>query len=309
MPEGSGRVAVVGSANMDVVAHVQALPERGATVMGRSLAHSPGGKGANQAVAAARAGSEVFFVGRVGADAYGTGLMESMRNAAVSTEHVAVAPSMPSGVALIMVDDEGHNIIAVVPGANSEVSPEDVDRARDAISSCSVLLLQLEIPIDTVLHAARVAREAGVTVVLNPAPARDVNLEVLHLVDILVPNQDEVGRLSGMGPPVDPASAARMLVDAGAPAVVVTLGDRGAVLVDRQGERVIPAFPAHAVDSTGAGDAFVGNLAHSLAGGATLDEAAHFASAAAALSVEREGAQASMPTGDETRALLARAAS
>lgn len=308
MPESSGRVAVVGSANMDVVARVHTLPERGATVMGSSLAHSPGGKGANQAVAAARAGSEVVFVGRVGADPYGAGLMESLQESGVSAQFVTVDPRVPSGVALILVDDDGQNIIAVIPGANGEVSPEDVDRARDAISSCSVLLLQLEIPLETVVHAAKAGREAGVKVILNPAPASELNLDVLHLIDILVPNQDEVGRLSGTGSPVDPASAARMLVDAGAPAVVVTLGDEGAVVVDRHGETVVPPFPAHAVDTTGAGDAFVGNLAHGLARGASLYEAARFASAAAALSVEREGAQASMPAGAETRALLARAA-
>jgi ribokinase len=301
-----GRIAVVGSANMDVVARVHALPERGVTVMGRSLAHTPGGKGANQAVAAARAGSEVLFVGRVGQDPYGIGLLESLESAGVSTHLVQTDPHAPSGVALIMVDDEGQNIIAVVPGANAEVTPADVDRARDAIASSSVLLLQLEIPLETVVHAVGYAREHGLTVILNPAPAAELDLEILRQVDILVPNQEEVGRLSGVGYPVDPASAARMLIGTGARAVVVTLGAEGAVVVDRDGETEIEPFPAHAVDTTGAGDAFVGNLAHALAGGAALDEAARFASAAAALSVEREGAQGSMPSGSETEALLTR---
>jgi ribokinase len=308
MSETNGRVAVVGSANMDVVARVHSLPERGATVLGHSLVHTPGGKGANQAVAAARAGSEVVFVGRVGADSYGTGLVESLRWAGVSTEFVTVDPATPSGVALIMVDDEAQNIIAVVPGANGQVTSDDVDRAREAIASCSVLLLQLEIPLDTVAHAARVGREVGLTVILNPAPAQDLSPEFLQLFDVLIPNQAEVGRLSGVGSPVDPASAAHMLVDAGAKAVVVTLGDEGAVVVDRAGESVVPPFPASAVDTTGAGDAFVGNLAHGLAAGRSLDEAARFASAAAALSVERVGAQAAMPSGAQTAALLQRQA-
>lgn len=276
--------------------------------MGRSLTHLPGGKGANQAVAASRAGSDVTFAGRVGADSYGEDLIESLRSSGVSTNFVSTDAASSSGTALIMVDDEGQNIIAVVPGANGQVSHADVDRARDAITSSAVLVLQLEIPLDTVAYAAGVAREAGVTVVLNPAPAHDLSPDFLHLVDVLVPNEEEVGRLSGVGSPVDPASAARMLVQAGVRTVVVTLGSQGAVVVDGQGERVIPAFPAHAVDTTGAGDAFVGNLAHGLARGQSVIDAARFASAAAALSVEHEGAQAGMPTGDETRALLARAA-
>lgn len=289
---------------MDVIGHVSHLPSPGETVMGTTLLHAPGGKGANQAVAAARAGSPMTFVGRVGADTYGSGLTDSLELAGVSTKYLRVDADYPTGVALIMVDDEGDNMIAVIPGANGQVSPADVDAAANAIAASEVLVLQLEIPIETVIHAAHVAHEMGALVILNPAPARALDRSVLAMCDVIVPNQEEVSRLSGVGSPVEPASAAGMLVAAGAKAVVVTLGAEGAVVVTHDQEVAIPAFPAQAVDTTGAGDAFVGNLAHGLAEGKSLVEAARFASAAAALSVQVEGAQPSMPARAQTEALL-----
>lgn len=302
--ERRGAITVVGSANMDVVGRVPRLPREGETVLGSTLAHTPGGKGANQAVAAARAASRVSFVGRVGDDAYAATLVDSLAGAGVSLDLLKVDTDHATGVALIMVDDEANNLIAVLPGANGQVSPADVDGARETIGASAVLVLQLEVPLETVAHAARLARELGVTVVLNPAPAQALSPEFLRLIDVIVPNEEEIGILSGMGSPTDPAAAAHMLLGAGPGAVVVTLGSRGAVIVTRDGEVTVPAFPVRAVDTTGAGDCFVGNLAHALAEGATLPQAARFASAAASLSVQRHGAQPSMPTLQETEAVL-----
>jgi ribokinase len=297
-------ITVIGSANMDVVGRVPRLPREGETVLGTTLMHSPGGKGANQAVAAARAGSEVYFVGRIGSDEYADPLRQSLESAGVSLTYLRVDAGYPTGVALIMVDDEGNNLIAVLPGANGQVSVDDVDAARDAIGRSAVVVLQLEIPLDTVMHAATVAREMGARVVLNPAPAQALKPELLQMVDVIVPNQEEVGRLSGLGAPTDPAGAARVLLGAGPGAVIVTLGSLGATVVTREGETAVPAMRARAVDTTGAGDAFVGNLAHSLAEGMSLREATRFAGAAASLSVQKEGAQPAMPALSETEVLL-----
>ncbi len=297
-------ITVVGSANMDLVARVPALPGPGQTVLGTSLTRSPGGKGANQAVAAARAGCEVFFIGRVGSDSHGQELLESLRQAGVNTSRTALDRSIPSGTALIAVDDAGENSIVVVPGANGHVSAADVDGSRDVISASSVIVLQLEIPLETVAHAARLGREEGTLVLLNPAPAQPLEPSLTHLVDVLVANESEVAALSGMGSPFDPASAARMLVDSGTGAVIVTLGSQGAVLVTADEEIDVPAFAVDAVDTTGAGDAFVGNLARALDQKQPLESAVRFASAAAALSVQHQGAQPSMPSLQETEQLL-----
>jgi ribokinase len=273
-------------------------------VLGSALLRAEGGKGANQAVAAARAGSEVVFVGRVGDDDAGAHLVQGLQVDGVSVDQVTVDAASPTGTALISVDGDGENTVVVIPGANSAVSPADVERARSAIDRSSVVVLQLEIPIETVAYAAALGRAAGATVILNPAPAAALPRELLRTVDVLVPNAEEVARLSGVGAPFDPASAARMLLDTGAHTVVVTLGAGGAVIVTHDSERDVAPFLARAVDTTGAGDAFVGNLAHALDQGQSLAPAVRFASAAAALSVQREGAQPSMPRGTETRARL-----
>jgi ribokinase len=289
---------------MDLIARVERLPNAGETILGTSLTALPGGKGANQAVAAARAGSEVAFVGRVGNDAYATQLLDSLRSAGVSTSHTIVEGRAPTGLAMIEVDAVGENTIVVIPGANSHLTPADVERARSTIASSHVLLLQLEIPHDAVLRAAQIGHEAGTLVMLNPAPARPLDPSLLGIIDVVVPNEDEVARLTGLGAPVDAAATSYLVLDMGAKAVVVTLGPRGAVIVTREKEIDIPAIPVQPVDSTGAGDAFVGNLARALDAGESLEHAARFASAAAALSVTREGAQPSMPAEAETRALL-----
>ena len=299
-------ISVVGSLNMDLMARVTRLPEPGETVLAREFQRSPGAKGANQAVAAARAGSTVEMVGRVGDDLYGRDLLESLSSAGVVTRHVRTDAQQPTGLALIAVDEQGQNEIVVVPGANAALTPEDVDAAADAISASAIVLLQLEIPLPTVSRAVSLARQAGSTIVLNPSPARPLNPAFLECIDLLVLNAREVAQLSGVGPPIEPAEAARLLVDGGVEAVVVTLGAEGAVIVSSEGETDVPAFPVEPVDTTGAGDAFLGNLAHALESGGSLPEAARFASAAAAASVLRPGAQPSLPTLAQTQAILAR---
>jgi ribokinase len=297
-------ITVVGSANMDLTARVARFPSPGQTVLATSFTRTPGGKGANQAVAAARAGSPTAFVGRVGEDSYGLELVGSLQHAGVSTDHAIRDAQHPTGLALIHVDDAGENTIVVIRGANAYLAPLDVDRARSLMARSRLVLLQLETPEETVAYAAQMGREAGATVILNPSPARELDPSVLRSVDVLVLNEEEVAVLSGMGAPLEPASAGRLLLNAGTGAVIVTLGARGAVLVTPGQEVQVPTFPVRPVDSTGAGDAFVGNLAHALASGQDLPAAARFAAAAATLSVQVVGAQPAMPTASQTQALL-----
>lgn len=299
-------IAVVGSLNMDAIARVAHLPVPGETVLATGYMQALGGKGANQAVAAARAGSSVDFVGRVGADVAGDALLANLRNVGVNTSHIVRDPQGSTGTALIAVDHRGENTIVVVPGVNASLSVEDIRAAEDVITRSSLLLLQLEVPMPTVTYAATLAKHSGTTVILNPSPSQEVPTSLLKLVDILVPNAEEVAHLSGMGSPVDPEAAAGMLRANGAGAVVITLGERGAVVITESGETEILAYEVEAVDSTGAGDAFVGNLAAALDSGRTLEEAARFASAAAALSIQEEGAQRSMPSREETDRFIAR---
>ena len=299
-------IAVVGSLNMDIIARVARLPMPGETVPATSHLESLGGKGANQAVAAARAGSDVAFVGRIGTDRAGDALLARLDESGIDTTHVIQDSSGSTGTALIAVDNRGENTIVVIPGVNAHLRPADVEAASDVIARCSILLLQLEIPLETVRYAAALAQRSGTTVILNPSPSQELPGSLLDLVDILVPNEEEVAYLTGMGSPVDPTSAAGMLCSNGVEAVVITLGRRGAAIVDGNGETTIRAYDVEVVDSTGAGDAFVGNLAAALDSGSSLVEAARFASAAAALSVQTAGAQSSLPSRAETDGLIAR---
>jgi ribokinase len=292
---GTPAIAVVGSVNLDIVIGVERHPAPGETVLGGDRTDLPGGKGANQAVAAARLGQRVSIVGRVGADAAGRGLRDGLRAEGVDVEHLREDPDAPSGIALIAVAPDGENTIIVSPGANGRVGPEDVQAASGLLGEAAVTLLQLEIPEDAVRAAAHAT---GGTLVLNPAPARELDGDVLQRVDVLVPNRGELELLAGPG---DPADAARRL--AGPRVVVVTLGADGALVVDGDHVEHVRAHPVEVVDTTGAGDAFCGALADALARGALLTEAARWGVAAAALSVTRRGAQEGMPTAEATRQL------
>jgi ribokinase len=298
-------VAVVGSLNMDLVVRVRRHPRPGETVMGLGHASHPGGKGANQAVAAARLGASVSMVGRVGDDGHGRQLLDALRADGVGVRHV-LRGSRPTGVAFIQVDESGQNSIVVSPGANAEVTEDDV-RAQD-LTAAAVVMLQLEVPIDTVLAAARAGREAGASVLLNLAPAAPLTREQLADVSHLLVNEHEAAALLGAearAVTADPVAAARRLTDL-APVAVVTVGAEGAAWAERGGgEGRQPAFPVEVVDTTAAGDAFAGALAARLAAGERdLAAAVRFACAAGSLATTRAGAQPSLPTLAEVESLL-----
>ncbi|MEV6169884.1 ribokinase [Streptomyces sp. NPDC051954] len=293
-------IAVLGSTNMDLVAYVEKAPARGETVTGREFRTIPGGKGANQAIAAARAGATVSMMGAVGNDGFGSRLRSTLDHSGVDTDHLRTTEG-PSGTAHIVVDDEGGNAIVVIPGANGTVdhlSPGD----EGLIASADALLLQLEIPLAAVIAGAEAARAHGVRTILTPAPAQPLPPELLAATDLLVPNEHEAATLTGVP---DPHAAAYVLLDQ-VPEVVITLGSAGSLYAARGQEPItVPAPQVTAVDSTGAGDTFVGALAVALAETRPVREALAWAAAAAALSVQRAGASASMPTRQEIEAQFA----
>jgi ribokinase len=293
----AAHVAVVGSLNMDLVARAPRIPQPGETIIGRDFHTLPGGKGANQAVAAARLGAAVAMVGRVGSDAFARLLLDNL--AAAGVDHTAVVqdPGAATGVALIVVDAAGQNTIVVAAGANMRLSPADVETAEAAIAAADVLLLQLETPLETATRAAQIAHAHGVTVILNPAPAQPLPPDLLRLVDVLVPNESETALLTGL--PMDSLArveaAAGALRESGVGAVILTLGKHGALLAQPGGMQAFPAFVVTAVDTTAAGDAFMGGLAVALAEGHSLAESIRWGNAAGALAATRLGAQPSLP--------------
>jgi len=299
------KIVVVGSSNTDMVVQVPHLPAPGETVLGGAFVMAAGGKGANQAVATARLGAQVTLVARVGQDVFGERALAGFEREGISTQHIIADPEAASGVALITVDSAGENSIAVAPGANARLSPEDVERARETIQGADALLLQLEVPLETVQTAAELGRQAGVRVILNPAPAPGSPLPpaLLAYVDVLTPNEKEASDL--VGAPRSPEKAARQLLQQGVGAVVVTLGARGALIAAPQGEQHVASFAVEAVDTTAAGDAFNGGLAVALAKGQPLGEAVRFASACGALATTQLGAQPSLPTEEEVTTFLA----
>lgn len=301
--DGPVRICVVGSSNVDLTFRTARMPLVGETLSAHQFHFAFGGKGANQAVTAARLGATVSFIARVGNDAFGQESLRSLRADGLDTAHVRADPDRPTGTAAIIVDDAAQNCILVVAGANGALSPQDVRDAGPAIQSAHVLLCQLEVPLETTLEAFRVARAAGVRTILTPAPAVPLPDELYRLTDLLVPNETELELLTGPG---QLESAARALRDRGANAVAVTLGERGVLLLDDAGPIHIPAVPVTAVDPTGGGDAFSGSLAVFWAEGGSLREAARKAAAVAALTVTRLGTQTAFPTRAEVDAFIAR---
>lgn len=291
-------IVVLGSINIDLVAKVHRFPHPGETVSGTEFFTSAGGKGANQAVAAARLGLSTHLVGRVGADAFGQQLLHGLREYQVECDRISIDDSTHSGVAVISVAARGENQIVVIPGANGRINASDVEGLQDLLPQASALLLQLEIPMPAVIAAARSALEAGVPVILDPAPAPEyLPPELYPLIDIITPNEVEASQLTGLpvNSPQTAAAAAEVLLERGAKRAIVTLGAQGVFCATGKENFAIPAFDLPVVDTVGAGDAFNGGLAAALEADLSLRQAVTWGAAAAALAVSAAGAQAAMP--------------
>jgi ribokinase len=300
--DGAGSVVVVGSLNLDMVVPVPHHARPGETVLGGDHRSIPGGKGANQAVAAARLGRSVAMVGRVGDDDSGRALRAALDSEGVDVTHTRVTPAAPSGIAMISVDPSGENAIVVSPGANARLTPADVEEAGDVIEQAGVVLCQLEVPLESVIAAARRARG---TVILNPAPARPLPDELLHSVDVLVPNRGELAALTQASDPPDHDAVAELAGRIAGPSVVVaTLGAEGALLLEGGDATHVGGLDVAVVDTTGAGDSFCGALADALVRGASNLDSVRWAVAAGALATTTEGAQTGMPTTAEVESAL-----
>ena len=291
------RIVVVGSSNTDMVIKTESFPKPGETLLGGEFFLFPGGKGANQAVAAARLQGNVTFVAKVGNDLFGEKAREQFAKEGIATDYIHVDSERPSGVALITVDGKGENTIVVAQGSNGTLSPEDVEHASHLFDGQSIVLMQLEIPLQTVVHAARLARSQGADVILNPAPARPLPDELLSQVSLITPNRTEAETLTGTKvTDTDSATrAAQWFRDKGIRTVIITLGKDGAFVFDDAGGRLIESTKVTAIDSTAAGDVFNGALAVALSEGQSINDAVSLANRAAALSVTRMGAQTSAP--------------
>ena len=291
------KVVVVGSFNMDLVVQAERRPQTGETLMGEEFGMFIGGKGSNQAIAAARLGADVTMIGRLGTDLFGDTLMAAHVNEGICTDYVIRDTEIGTGVASILIDTDGDNSIVLVPQANMRLSVEDIERASESIAAADVLLLQLEVPVGASQRAAEIAKSYGATVVLNPAPAQELPDDFLAQVDILTPNEVETESLSGLrvSTATDAEHAAKVLLDKGLSAVILTLGERGALLLTSDLTQQIPTYTVEVVDTTAAGDAFCGALATAVAQGENLVDAVAFANAVGALAVTVLGAAPSMP--------------
>jgi ribokinase len=305
-------IVVIGSLNMDFVIAVDRLPLPGETILGRNFRMIPGGKGANQAYAAAKlagSGTVLRMLGRVGADSFGTALKNNLAAVGVDIGAVLDTNAEATGVACIHVDDAGQNSITVAPGANAVLSAADIDSERRALEGARCVLLQLEVPMEAVAAGLREARRVGATCILDPAPARALPREILELVDIATPNENEACVLAGVPPSrvnaTEAVALGNRIRELGVRSVIVKLGDQGCVYCGPDGTFSAPPFPVRAVDSTAAGDTFNAALSVALAEGAAMENALRFANAAAAISVTRAGAQTSAPVRAEVESLLA----
>lgn len=297
-----GHIVVVGSINMDLVVRAPRHPLPGETILGSGFQTFPGGKGGNQAVAAARLGGKVKMIARVGSDSFGDSLLASLQNDHVDTAYIRRSANTPTGVALITVDEGGQITIVVVQGANAELTPDDIRASREAFVGASVVLLQLEIPMQTVQTAVEIARLEGAGVILNPAPARQLSGSLLSKVDFLIPNENELSLLTGMQTLSIAASSMRSI---GVNRLIVTLGSQGVLVMEDDEFYQFDAHVVPAVDTTAAGDAFVGAFAVALTEHLPTRTAAAWGNAAGALAVTSRGAQPSLPTRDQLEAFMA----
>ena len=294
-------IVVVGTMHMDFTVYVDNLPKPGETVLGWNFEMSPGGKGANQAVAISRLGADSYLISRVGDDYVGKLLLENAIRNGVKVDYVKRDAEAHSGVALIIVDAKGENVIAVAPGVDSRISPRDVEDAENVIASSDAVIAQLEIPVETAVKALELAKAKGKLAVLNPAPAKPLPQRVYKDLDLITPNIRELEALSGVKVrgDEDVVKAARVLLERGVKTVVVTLGKIGALIVDEKGSRNIATYDVPVVDTVGAGDAFNGALTLALTLGAPIEEAVDFANMVASLKVTKKGAQAGLPRAGE----------
>ena len=300
------KIVVVGSSNTDMVIKTERIPEPGETIIGGDFIMAAGGKGANQAVAAARLGGEVTFIARVGTDIFGNQAVKDFQKEGIVSDYVVEDEEYPSGVALIFVDQKGENSIAVASGANGQLSPKDVEAAREKISQAHVLLLQLEIPMETVESAARLASELGKKVILNPAPATELEDSLLSTLSVITPNESETEILTGIKVEneLSAKKAAEVFRAKGVSNVIITMGSRGSFLYCDSEVAMIPTRRITAMDTTAAGDAFNGALAYSIAKGEAVSEAVRVANLVGALSATKMGAQPSMPTSEELQKFM-----
>jgi ribokinase len=298
------KILVVGSSNTDLIIKVPEIPRPGETLLGGEFMTFPGGKGANQAVAAARAGGDVVFIASVGDDAYGLEAIKGYKLDNINTEEIKICKGIPSGIAMITISEKGENTISVASGANALLSPEDLEEAEEPFQEADYMLIQLETPLDTVQKAVELCSELNTRVILNPAPAAELSDAILKHVSILTPNETEAESLTGIvvTDELSAADAAAALHMRGIETVIITMGAKGAYLSDPNSgtRKLVPGFTVQAVDTTAAGDVFNGQLAVSLAEGEALEKAVLRAHAAAALSVQKLGAQSSIPRREET---------
>ena len=294
-------IVVIGSSNTDMVIQSEHLPAPGETILGGEFFMNPGGKGANQAVAAAKLGGDVVFVARVGDDIFGQEAVAGFKLEGINTDFIVTDPEQPSGVATIMVDGKGENCIAVASGANNRLSPADVDQAMAQVDAADVLLMQLETPIETIEYVASLGSEKGKTVILNPAPAQALSDELLAKLDVITPNETEAEMLTGIKVEnlADAEKAAQALREKGVGTVIITLGSQGAFVLSDSFTGMVATRKVEAVDTTAAGDTFNGALAVGMANGQAIEAAVGFANKAATISVTRLGAQASVPSLEE----------
>ncbi len=301
------KVCVVGSLNMDLIVRVENFPQPGETIRGHAFDMLPGGKGGNQAVALARLGADVTMVGAVGDDVFAEQYRQVFAAEGIGTDSLLVLAGTPTGTALIQVDGDGQNTICIVAGANEQVTAQVVTSQRHVIEAASALLLQLEIPLSSVLCAARLAQAEKVPVILDPAPACELPEELYQLVDYITPNETEAAFLTNEDTTTDAGieSAARVLRQRGVACVIIKAGERGSFVLDEQGFRSCPGFKVDVVDTVAAGDSFNAGFTQALLSGKKVDDAIIYANAVAALAVTKAGAQSAMPTMAEVNQLLA----
>lgn len=301
MDSKDNKIVVIGSMNTDMVISSKRIPLPGETVMGGKFMMNSGGKGANQAVAAARLDGNVYFIAKSGNDLFGRRAISQYQEDNINTDYMVADPELPSGVALILVDEKGENSISVASGANGSLSPKDIDAASELIADCKIVLMQLETPVETIEHAARLAYLQGKTVILNPAPARELSDDLMKYVNILIPNETEATLLSGIeiNNVDDARRAAEEISRRGIQTVIITLGSKGSLIKDGDDFHLVPCRKVKAVDTTAAGDTFCGAFAVALAEGRNIVEAVEFATRCAAITVTRPGAQMSLPRRSE----------